>query len=56
MNKGFIAKRKRIGPSDYMSCLLFIEKNEELKGNSNSDKKREMKFGLKVKEDYQSNN
>ena len=40
-----------------MPCLpYFIEKNEELKGNSNSDKKKKMKFGLKLQEDYQSNN
>ncbi len=41
MNEGFITKRKRIGPSDYISCLpYFIEKNGEFKGNSNSDKKK----------------
>jgi len=57
VNEGIVTKRKRIGPRDYMSCLpYFIEKNEELKENKNSDKKRELKFGLKLQEDYQSNN
>ena len=49
VNKGFITKRKRIGPSDYMSCLpYFIEKNEELKGNSNSDKKKRIEIWLEA--------
>ena len=49
MNEGFITKRKRIGPSDYMSCLpYFIEKNEELKGNSNSDKKKRIEIWLEA--------
>jgi hypothetical protein len=49
VNEGFITKRKRIGPSDYMSCLpYFIEKNEELKGNSNSDKKKRIEIWLEA--------
>ena len=57
VNECFITKRKIIGPSDYMSCLpYFIKKNKELKINSNCDKKRELKFDLKLKEYYQSNN
>ena len=49
VNEGFITKRKRIGPSDYMSCLpYFIEKNDELKGNSNSDKKKRIEIWLEA--------
>ena len=45
VNERFITERKRIGPSDYMSCLpYYIEKNEELKGNSYSDKKRKIEI------------
>ena len=45
VNERFITKREIIGPSDYMSCLpYYIEKNEELKGNSNSDKKKRIEI------------
>lgn len=40
VNECFLTKRKRKGPSDYMSCLpYFFEKNDELKGDINSEKK-----------------
>ena len=49
INEGFISKRKRLGPNDYFCCLpYFIEKENELKGDTDSIRKKRIDIWMEA--------
>ena len=49
INEGLMSKRRRFGPSDYISCLpYFIEKEKDLKGSNASIRKKRLEIWLEA--------
>ena len=48
-NGGFVSKRKRAGPSDYICCLpYFIEKENEIKRSTDTTRKKRIEIWLQA--------